>query len=332
MIPRPVVLSSPLPTLGRKRTRDFDLPPRLHRRGTAYWHVSSGKPRRWISLGTDRADALRKWAQLETGQAPSLTVGEFLDSFVAGHRCSANTRRQYRSYANALGRDLPIPASELRGTHIALWRDGNKHRPAFVNGCLALLNVAWMVAREHGHTDADIRVNKLPAIERDRRVTMREFERIRAHAPGWLALALDLGYLIAARPVDIRNLRWDQVTDRLDVRQIKTNVRQAFTVTPELAAVLARARQRRVLGLYVVADERGRQISKDRLEKAMRAACEAAGVSDTTFRDVRAMAATDAEEAGQDAQALLGHASPKMTERYLRARRTLKAEPVRRKL
>jgi integrase len=96
--------------------------------------------------------------------------------------------------------------------------------------------------------------------------------------------------------------------------------------------VLATARARPILGLYVVATDKGRPITKGRLERAWRASCAVAGVADAQFRDLRAKYGTEAEEDGQDYQAGLGHASKAMSERYLRKRRTVKAEPLRRKL
>jgi integrase len=50
------------------------------------------------------------------------------------------------------------------------------------------------------------------------------------------------------------------------------------------------------------------------------------------FRDIRAKAATDAKKGGQDYQKLLGHANPAMSERYIKRREAVIAEPVRRKL
>jgi integrase len=94
---------------------------------------------------------------------------------------------------------------------------------------------------------------------------------------------------------------------------------------------LARARQRRVVGLFVVANDKGRPVTDDALGYAWRAACEAAGVV-PQFRDIRAKAATDAKRGGQNYQALLGHANPAMSERYIKRRETVMAEPVRRKL
>jgi integrase len=96
--------------------------------------------------------------------------------------------------------------------------------------------------------------------------------------------------------------------------------------------VIDQARQRRVLGLYVVADDKGRQITKGRMERAWQAARAAAGVEDIQFRDIRAKSATEAERRGQDYQKLLGHTSAAMSERYLRGRRVERVEPLKGKL
>jgi integrase len=67
------------------------------------------------------------------------------------------------------------------------------------------------------------------------------------------------------------------------------------------------------------------------LGAAWRSACKEAGVV-AQFRDIRAKAATDAKKGGQDYQKLLGHANPAMSERYIKRREAVIAEPVRRKL
>jgi integrase len=60
-----------------------------------------------------------------------------------------------------------------------------------------------------------------------------------------------------------------------------------------------------------------------------RSARNAAGVPDAQFRDLRAKAATDAEAAGMDYQAILGHTTRAMSDRYVKAMRTIKAQPLR---
>ncbi len=51
--------------MGRKREGNFDDPPRMHRKGDVWYHVSGTLPRKWTRLSADRAEALRIWAKVE---------------------------------------------------------------------------------------------------------------------------------------------------------------------------------------------------------------------------------------------------------------------------
>jgi integrase len=167
---------------------------------------------------------------------------------------------------------------------------------------------------------------------RDRYLEDSEYIAIREKAPEWLQIAMDLGYATASRPSDMVALRWSNVGEALTMRQEKTSQRMSFSMTPELASILDRARTRRIVGLHVLANAKGRPINKSTFEYAWRKACAAAGVIGAQFRDIRAKSATDAKRGGQNYQALLGHANPAMSERYIKRRETVMAEPVRRKL
>jgi len=49
--------------MGRPRTKDFDLPPRMRRKGKAlYYDHGNGH---WTPLGSDLARAKRRWADFE---------------------------------------------------------------------------------------------------------------------------------------------------------------------------------------------------------------------------------------------------------------------------
>ena len=332
---KPDVPASSAPPLGRKRTANFDLPPRMARKGVALYYVTKGQPRRWIPLGADLARAKRLWARYESF-APSLTVGELAEQYVDDHEGAGRTIAQYRSYCRSIAAGFPdLPADELTAPMLGLWCDENRHRKGVVNGCLAVLKGAYKRGRRLGIVTADPArdVDAYAMAARDRYVTDAEFVRVRAKAPRWLALAMDLARLTGARPVDLRSLRWDAIgADALTLRQQKTGTRQAFAMSPELAAVLETARARPVVGLYVIATDKGRPIGKATLERAWAASCVAAGVRGAQFRDLRGKTATEASEDGQNAQAMLGHASARMTDRYIRGRRTVKAEPLRRKI
>lgn len=322
--------------MGRRRSKSFDLPPHMARKGNAYYFVSSLKPRKWIPLGSDLAKAKRLWAELDAGAPPSLSVADLVQRWIdrnpKGKPRPYSTMKQYRSYHKAIAEAFPIPANQLTAKHVALWRELNGHRPNYANGCIALVVAAFRLGEELGLCQR-LTVKGWDVSRRDRDLSESEFRRIRNVCPEWMQVAMELAYLTGARPSDIRALRWGSVEHgRVLIRQTKTGTRQEFTMNDDLASVLARARQRPVLGLYVVATAKGQPISRDMMSRAWIAARTAAGIPDAQFRDIRAMAAKASKEGGQDFQALLGHTTRAMSERYIKGRQTVVAEPVRRKL
>ena len=51
--------------MGRRHQSNYDDPPRLYKTGKVWYHVSGTLPRLWTKLSSDRAAALRLWAQRE---------------------------------------------------------------------------------------------------------------------------------------------------------------------------------------------------------------------------------------------------------------------------
>ena len=51
--------------MGRRRQSNYDDPPRFHKKGKVWFYVSGTLPRLWTKLSSDRAEALRLWAQHE---------------------------------------------------------------------------------------------------------------------------------------------------------------------------------------------------------------------------------------------------------------------------
>ena len=145
-----------------------------------------------------------------------------------------------------------------------------------------------------------------------------------------LQVAIDLAYLTGLRISDLLSARWDQFGEGY-VENQKTGIRQRFVVTEDLRAALdaARAMQGRVVSLYVLA-RRGRPLNRHTVGMWWRAACKAAGVENAHWHDIRAKAGTDAAADGADPQKLLGHTSPQTTRNYLRGKRILTVDPVRR--
>lgn len=314
--------------MGRPRTKDFDLPPRLYRRGTHFYYVGADK--RWQPVGNDLNIAKRKWAEYEclgTGPTVRDLIWDYFDGKVRGSKRAAGTIKQYKAYANAIDKEWGrLVKDRLTRMHVAAWRDHPDTKPGWANGIITFGRLAyrWAAEREELPNPFDgIALN--PMAVRDRYLDDGEFRAVWNAAPAWMRTAMDLAYLTGMRPVDVLALRWEQVGDATVTRMKKVKLRVSFAMTPEIAAVLAEARQRPVLGLYVVASNRGRKMSTDRWQTVMRGLCKRLGIEDATPRDIRAKAATDAEAAGLDYQAMLGHSSKRMSDRYLKLRRTVNA-------
>lgn len=321
--------------MGRKRTRDFDLPPRLYRRGSNFYYVNaSGK---WIALGSDKARALRAWVDLEC-LSQSVTVGELVRRYLAD--CmdgkAEATKRQYAAFGRTIEHQFGnLPVDDLTRFRIARWRDAGTVKPIWFNGCLSLLRVAYRKGGEWGWstiTDPELVAFNQTA-PRDRYISDVDFRLIRDQAPAWLQTAMDISYLTGMRESDVLALRWKAVNERLCVEQRKTGTRQAFEISAPLRAVLEGAKRVSVVGLFVISTDRGRPISKRRLQTTFAACRDAANVAkDTRFHDIRGKAATDAAAEGLDYQAMLGHTSRAMSDRYVKAKRTISAPTLKRRL
>lgn len=312
---------------------DLGLPPRLYKRGQRYYYVTHD--RRWIPLGSDLNAAKRKWADMEclgTGSTVRELVWQYFDAKVNVPGASKATVKQYRSFANRIEREWgTLAVDRLSRVQIVRFRDSGVSKGS-ANGIISYLRVMyrWAMERNDDLTNPadDVAFNDMPV--RERYLDDAEFRAIWAAAPRWMRTAMDIAYLTGMRPGDVLRLRWDMIGEKIGTRAEKTGVRQAFRLPQALLDVLEDAKQRPILGLYVVANEKGRRIGLKRWQQTFKAIREQMGIEDATPRDIRAKAGTDAEAEGEDYQALLGHASRAMSDRYLKKKRTIVAPTLKR--
>lgn len=153
------------------------------------------------------------------------------------------------------------------------------------------------------------------------------------------ACIIDMSYLLWARAIDIRTLKEAQIAPAADGRLLgglirikptkteKTSGKMVdIAITAQIAAVIERARaikkEYEVISPYLFPTQKGEAYSKSGLSSMWRRAKERAGVKDdVTFKDIRALGATDAAKAGQDRkdiQTRLAHTSGKTTEIYIK--------------
>jgi integrase len=163
-----------------------------------------------------------------------------------------------------------------------------------------------------------------PVDKRDRLIQWGEFHAIREKAAPQLQCFMDLLVTTGQRPNDVLHIKRSDMTDEgIVFRQGKTGAKLLVKWTPDMSEAVERAKALPgVASLNLFRTRRGAVPSYQSVYEAWQAACKAAGVTDAQLRDLRALAGTEARRQGMDPQALLGHASPNMTKRYLRDRET----------
>lgn len=207
----------------------------------------------------------------------------------------------------------------------------------------SLLSHIWNFARETGLT---VLANPCAGVKgfkeagRDIYISDQVLASVYEAAEAPLRDALDLAYLIGQRPADtLKMSRADIVDGALMVQQNKTGKKVRVSIEGALAALVDRLKSRKVMSLKLISMPNGSPMSKFELRGAFSRARLAAATAHPDlageirafqFRDLRAKAGTDTEEARgmQAAQDQLGHSTPMMTAQYVRHRRGKLVKPT----
>jgi len=145
------------------------------------------------------------------------------------------------------------------------------------------------------------------------------------------ACIIDMSYLLWARAVDIRTLKEEQIQDgRIRIRPSKTKKTSGkavdIVVTPEISEVIARARAIKtsynITSVYLFPTQKGGAYARSSLGSMWDRAKERINMKDdVVFKDLRALAATDAARRGEDRadiQKRLVHTSGATTDIYIK--------------
>ena len=145
------------------------------------------------------------------------------------------------------------------------------------------------------------------------------------------ACIIDVSYLLWARPIDIRTLKEAQIEGgRIRIKPSKTSKTSGkvvdITVTPSIQAVIDSAREikRRygIISPYLFPTQKGMPYARSGLNSMWVRAKERIGMTeDVTFKDIRALAATDAARRGEDRKHIqnrLAHTSGDTTDIYIK--------------
>lgn len=324
--------------MGKRRKSNFNLPPRMYLKHSAYYYVS--RENKWIRLSNDKAKAFAKWAEIE-GETPresnqekpkTGTVAALIEKYmieVAPKKAESTYKGNIAEGKNLNDVFKDMLVLEVRPMHIAKYLDirGVK-APIRANREISLLSHMFSYAMRWGQLDRNpcIGVAKHPEKGRDRYITDQEFEAVKNIASEFIAIVMDFAYITALRKGDILNLRLDQITDEgIWVTQSKTGSKQLYEWTKGLHDAVNRAKglKRSIRGLHLFCTRQGQPYSSSGFKamwQRVQIKWAESGGKRFTFHDIRAKALTDAKRMGMDAQSLAGHASYSMTEQYIKKR------------
>lgn len=325
--------------MGRKRTTNHDLPPRMHVKGKMYYHVSTDSPRKWTKLGSDLALAKRLWAEIE-GERYDVNDITFRGIAVRYRKevfptkapqTQRDNEKELERLAAVFG---AMPIDAIKPHHIKRYLDERgKTAKVRANRERALFSHVFNFARQHGYTDAP---NPCAGVKghretgRDRYIEDVEFLAVWSKAHYTVQDAMDLAHLTGQRPADLLKLnRGDIRDDMLWFTQNKTGKKLRITITGELKELIERilSRQHRTAGGdALLQDGNGQRLTYGTLRTRFDRARKDAQV-DFQFRDIRAKAATDAVDFDH-ANKLMGHKTRSMTEHYTRDRKGDKVRPL----
>lgn len=349
--------------MAKPKVKNRHLPPRMTVRtyknkhgdvwtGYYYEHPrdASGK-RKATPLGSDLAEAKRKWAELEGQPAPTdpTTVAGVYEDYIKwaenakesglSPRTVKDRRKYWRDLEPVFGK---MPINALLPEHIMPYFNARSSKVSAKKE-LKFLGVMCNWARGRGKMTAQNPTNGLMRqmkVKESRDVYVEDVDLalVYKNAGDVIKDCLDIAYLTGQRPADVRKLKWSQLKDgALEFKQNKTEAPMRIAVVGELADVIARIRARGTLGMTILTDPNGQPLKEfgyfrsqfDKARDAAEAEAKERGIPffRFQFRDLRPKSATDLEDLKR-AQALLGHTTERMTAHYIRARKADLVQPV----
>lgn len=337
------------------------LPPRMNKKiyksGNVYfYYVTTTKPRKWIPLGADYLEALRKYADLDCRYGEDMQTriaAEITFEYVAARyfkevvptKAVSTQRDNVREYAKLIEffGNPPAPIDAIEPQHIAQyikWRSQTAKVRA--NREVALFSAIFNKAREWGYTsnaNPTVGVRKNKEKGRDVYVSDDLFWKVYAQADRHIKHIMLVAYLAGQRVTDTLEMSLDDIKDgQLWVQQNKSGARLRIQLVGVFAEVIEQIISERgdLMHRALFVNSRGQPMTYEMLRYGMDKARRLAKVDKAAFqfRDLRAKSGTDKDdEVGLDAaRALLGHKSPTMTTKYVRHRKGKLVEPTRRNL
>jgi integrase len=313
-----------------KRSKEHQgLPARVTIKSGTYWYlapaIKNGKQTtKWVKLGRTEKEMFQALADLKSEGVGlmSAVIKRYREEILT--KKAANTQssqgKQLDRLARAFGKMRP---NQIRPAHIAKYHDAvGKTAPYQANRELALITHVLKYAVRWGYIDENParEIQRHPEAPRKRYVTHEEYAAVRALAPDWIQILMDLMYVTGQRRADLLSLKRSQLTDTgVLITQSKTKTSLLLEWSAELRNVITRALRELpgpgIESVYVICDARGQRRRDAAFTTAwtrlMDKAIEQGAIAEKfQARDIRGKAGSDSDGAQ------LGHTSKTTLNRH----------------
>lgn len=274
----------------------------------------------------------------QVSQKPRRTLFWLLEAYMKAPRVrplQKRTHDDYVRYVDAIS-TKPIEGGTFGGLDlrrlspgvIAGYRDSLSDKKVTANRHLQFMSVAfnWAIEQEILTSNPCKGVRKYATEARTRYVEDWEFELVQGMAPDYLAVAMELAYLMRARRGEILALRREHVSDKgIFLQRTKASESEVTTWTPRLqdAYKAATAIHRDVISPWLLHGPDGDKVKMEAFSTAwgrLMTRAMGKGLKERfTFHDLKAKGYTD------DTEHWAGHKSEKMRQVYQRLAKEKKA-------
>jgi integrase len=301
------------------------LPPCVYEKHGSFWYVKRGK---WINLGKNERAARMVHARMVTQPSDS-AMGKLIDDAMVEilSRVKASSGKQYRTAAKQLKEALvEFEPQQVTMADVAQVKRDYLGKPRAGNQALSVLRMVFLYAVENGICTSNpcIGIPLFPVGKRDRLILWGEYHAIRSVSSPMLQCFMDLCVTTGQRPDDVRRIRRSDIEKNVGIyfKQGKTGAKVKVLGNPGMWDAIERAEalHGRIASITLF------RVAYSTIYEQWVKACATAGVEDAQLRDLRALAATEAERQKLNPQALMGHTTAGMTRRYLRGRETPEVE------
>lgn len=276
-----------------------------------YYYAWKGGPRLEGAPGSPEFMEAYSEAIASRQRKPANVLTTLLDAYESSAEFCAlaeRTRTDYRKHLRAIATefgDFPVAGltdRRARGEFLA-WRDRlavGSRRNADYRFAVFARALSWSVNRGMIPMNPLERTGRVYRAQRSESVWSDADEQsFLSKAPAHLHLALLLALWTGQRQGDLLRLTWAAYDgDVLRIRQRKTQARVVIPVGSPLKAALDAVKAQRMDAVTILTTRQGRAWTESGFRASWRKGCEAAGIQDVTFHDLRGTAVTRLALAG----------------------------------